>query len=93
MLRQAARRRAKLLKAAAPPPFVIKPSRAEVKPGGRVELQITFQPANKSAEDKGTLSSGTASPSEEAFGYVCQLRAEGCALQPMQLQVLLTACT
>ena len=80
---QAARRRAKLLKAAAPPPFTISPSSVELQPGGRVELQVTFQPANKHMEDKGAMGPATSlSLSEEAFGYVCQLRADGYVPQP-----------
>ncbi len=76
---QAARRRAKLLKAAAPPPFVIEPAHAEVQPGEKIELKVTFQPANKYLEDLGAMNPATASPSEEAFGYVCQLHAAGWA--------------
>ncbi|KAK9836045.1 hypothetical protein WJX84_006212 [Apatococcus fuscideae] len=74
---QAARRRAKLLKAAAPPPFTIAPAQAQVKAGGRLELQVTFQPASKDSESSGVRGSTAAPPSEEPFGYVCQLRAEG----------------
>ena len=74
---QAARRRAKLLKAAAPPPFVINPMQAEVKAGEKLELQVTFQPANKGPESNGAWETMAAPPLEEPFGYMCQLRAEG----------------
>ena len=74
---QAARRRAKLLKAAAPPPFVISPVQAEVKAGERLDLQVTFQPASKRFESRAACDLIAAPSSEEPFGYVCQLRAEG----------------
>lgn len=50
---------------------------AEVKAGERLDLHVTFQPASKRFESKAARDLVASPSSEEPFGYVCQLRAEG----------------